>query len=191
MPDAIPPKLVVGLGNPGEKYRHTRHNLGAEAVALAARRLNLKLSHSSLGARWGRGRAEDVPVICALPKTYMNLSGRAAAALSRYFKVPADNLLVVSDDLNLPLGRLRLRSGGSAGGHNGLQSVIDLLGTMEFARLRIGLGSPTPEADQVEFVLSRPAAAERPVVEESLARAAEAIRVWLLQGLEAAMRSFN
>ncbi len=184
-------KLIVGLGNPGPRYRDTRHNLGAEVVARAARELGIGLTHGTHHARWGRSRARGLDVLLALPSTYMNESGRAVGALARYHKVSLDDILVVSDDLNLAPGRLRLRRGGSAGGHNGLQSVIEALGQDGFHRLRVGTGAPGPGQDQVDFVLGRFTAEEQAARRDAVERGAEAVRCWLEEGIDAAMRRFN
>jgi peptidyl-tRNA hydrolase, PTH1 family len=183
-------KLIAGLGNPGTRYQGSRHNLGAEAVVRAARMLGVELSHSSLASQWGRRRSGSDAVL-ALPLTYMNLSGQAVAALSHYFKISPPEILVVSDDLNLPLGQLRFRRGGSAGGHNGLKSVIECLGGDDFSRLRLGLGRPEPGMDQVDFVLSRFRPEEKETVQILLEKAAAAVQCWLERGLEAAAREFN
>jgi len=184
-------KLIVGLGNPGERYEGSRHNLGADVVSQAARRLEIDLTHVSHEAQWGRGRADSADVILALPLTYMNLSGRAVLALSQYYKIQLDDILVVSDDLNLPLGRLRFRRGGSAGGHNGLKSIIEQFGSEDFHRLRVGIGRPGGEGQQVDFVLSRFLPEERAAVKESTERGAEGVLCWLREDLDAAMRAFN
>lgn len=182
-------KLIVGLGNPGARYQGSRHNLGADAVLRAAQRLKLELTHSTHSAHWGRIRDGAEEAILALPQTFMNCSGQAVAELSHYYKIQAEEILVVSDDLNLPLGRLRLRRGGSAGGHNGLKSVIEQIGG-EFHRLRIGIGEPGA-AEQVDFVLGRFRPEERDAAQAASDRAAEAVECWLRQGLDAAMRKYN
>ena len=184
-------KLIVGLGNPGPRYRATRHNLGAEVAARAALRLGVELTHSTCHARWGRSRARGREALLAFPATYMNESGLAVAALARYHKFPPEDILVISDDLHLAPGRLRLRRGGSSGGHNGLQSVIEHLGSDDFHRLRVGIGAPVAGGDQVEYVLSRFPAEERAQILAAVERASEAVLCWLEEGLDAAMRHFN
>jgi peptidyl-tRNA hydrolase, PTH1 family len=186
-----PVKLILGLGNPGERYAGTRHNLGALAVQQLARDLGLELTHTSHQAFWGKGRQAGEECILALPQTFMNLSGRAAQSLIHYFKIPLDRIIIVSDDLALPLGRLRLRGEGSAGGHNGLKSVIECLGTSTFARLRLGLGSAPPGRDTAEYVLAGFAPAERAAVADCTAQAAKVLAIWISEGLEAAMRAAN
>lgn len=184
-------KLIVGLGNPGSRYRGTRHNLGAEVVARAAQDLGIELTHTSCRAQWGRCRTAGREALLALPATYMNESGLAVATLVRYHKIPLEHTLVVSDDLNLAPGRLRLRSGGSAGGHNGLRSVIEVLGQDGFHRLRVGIGTPPPGVDQVDYVLGRYLPGEVEAHRDAVVRGAKAVLCWLEEGIEAAMRRFN
>jgi len=180
---------VLGLGNPGEEYRDTRHNVGfrvVEALALAA------------GASFGRKRFESLvaeaqlgsgKVLLCKPQTYMNESGRAARAVRDFFGLEAAALLVVCDDFNLETGRLRARRGGSSGGHHGLESVSRELGTEEFPRLRLGIGAAAGEA--VGYVLGRFRAEEREPVDRAVERAAEAVRCWADQGIAACMNRFN
>jgi PTH1 family peptidyl-tRNA hydrolase len=180
-------RLVVGLGNPGREYAGTRHNVGFMVLDRIA---------DAAGARFRAGRkwqadvttADDV-LLCK-PQTYMNLSGESVGAIARFHKIAPASVLVVLDDMALPLGRLRLREGGSAGGHNGLQSVLDHLGTRDVPRLRIGIGSAQPGA-ATDHVLGKFALEERPLVEQALDRAAEAIGFAQSHGLPAAMNHFN
>lgn len=144
-----------------------------------------------MNAEWGQLRRGAHTVALARPLTYMNHSGQAASALARYFKLQPENLLVVLDDFNLPLGQLRLRGGGSAGGHNGLQSVIDECGDPSFPRLRIGIGQPPPHQAVADFVLDRFTSEERASARESVSRAAEAVLDWIDHGLDHAMRTYN
>ncbi len=178
--------LVVGLGNPGPGYARTRHNAGflaldrlAEEEGLAFRRRG-----EALLAEWDRGWLMK-------PLTYMNASGRAVAPFVRRKAIPLDRLLVVHDDMDLPLGRLRLKRGGSAGGQRGVASVIEALGDPGFDRLRIGIGRPPPGVDPVDWVLSPFRPEEREVLAAVLGAAADAIRVWRVEGLAAAQSRFN
>ncbi|MFA5138045.1 MAG: aminoacyl-tRNA hydrolase [Elusimicrobiota bacterium] len=190
MPSGI--RLVVGLGNPGEAYQGTRHNVGFRAVDGFV---------ESAGGAWkrspvGRGLTSrlafpDRVVTAAKPHTFMNLSGEMVSGLARYHGVGPGEILVVCDDFSLPLGRLRIRQRGSAGGQNGLESVIDRLGTQEVPRLRLGIGPVPPGQDSAAFVLSRFPAAERKEVDSMVERAAGAIRAVLEDGLEPAMNAFN
>jgi peptidyl-tRNA hydrolase, PTH1 family len=184
-------KLILGLGNPGLRYTKTRHNLGAEVAGEAAVKLGISLSHSTHQAEWGRGIFAGEPVVIARPLTYMNNSGEAARALTHYFKITPEQILVLSDDLNLALGQLRFRSQGSDGGHNGLKSLIEQLQTKAFNRLRIGINRPTGPMPIADFVLSRFAKEEQPVVEETINRAMQAVLCWLEFGLAKAMQVYN
>lgn len=184
-------KLILGLGNPGREYEHTRHNLGAEIVARVAQATHLRLSHHTLGSWWGRGRRGGEDLVLALPTTYMNRSGRAAAALSRHFELTPESLLVVVDDFHLPLGQLRFRANGSAGGHNGLESIIAELGSQSFHRLRVGINPPPAEADVADYVLGTFSAAEEAVIQPAQAQAAQAVLSWIDHGISRAMTDFN
>ncbi len=181
--------LLVGLGNPGARYAQTRHNAGFLVVEELARGAGRRFVQSECQARVARVRLEDREVLLAKPQTYMNASGEAVACLVRRNRISLDNLLVIADDLDLPLGIIRLRRRGGSGGHHGLDSIIAALGTEEFARLRVGVGRPA--GDAVEHVLGRFRAAERELFRAALERAAEAARVSLRDGLAAAMNRFN
>ena len=184
-------KVICGLGNPGDRYRITRHNVGFRAVDLLADRWGVSAGRVRDGAAVLEvARPEPAGrVLLVKPMKYMNNSGPPLrAALSRTNADPAVDLLVVSDDFNLPLGRLRLRGGGSAGGHNGLRSIIAALGTDEFPRLRVGIGRG---GDDVDHVLSGFRRAELELVREVIATAADAVELWLAEGTEAAMNRFN
>jgi PTH1 family peptidyl-tRNA hydrolase len=184
--------LIVGLGNPGPRFTGTRHNAGFMTVDELAQRHGIRFSGKQANAEIARGTINGVPVILAKPRTYMNLSGQATGSLARYYKVPAERLLVVYDDIALPLGTLRIRAKGSAGGHNGVTSIIQHLGTQNFPRLRIGVDRPIEfQASQVDWVLSRFNKEERKVVDEALGIAAEAIEAVLQEGIERAMNTYN
>jgi PTH1 family peptidyl-tRNA hydrolase len=184
-------KLIVGLGNPGLKYRDTRHNVGFEVVDEVARRFQLAFESSPVDAVMARQRGAEARLMLAKPATYMNLSGAAVAGLARYYRVEAGDLLVVVDDTNLTLGRLRARPGGSEGGHNGLKSVVAELGSREFARLRLGVGRGDVRRDLASHVLARFDEAERGTVAEMVSRAADAVEVFVEEGIEAVMNRFN
>jgi PTH1 family peptidyl-tRNA hydrolase len=182
--------IVVGLGNPGPRYRGTRHNLGHDVVRHLAATLRISLREDGW-AMTGQGRLGAGHVLLAIPETYMNASGQAVGdVLRRRRRRPAD-LLVVHDDLDLSLGHLRLRPGDGAGGHNGVRSVIEELGTGAFPRLRIGIGRPPAGVDPTEFVLQRFTPEERRAIDPAIDRAAEAATVVARQGLAAAMNQFN
>jgi len=183
-------RLVVGLGNPGQEYATTRHNLGFRVCD----RLCPTLSCGFDRERFESGVAEAVvdgrKVMLLKPQTFMNLSGRAAAAAMRFYRLEMDDLLVVCDDFNLELGQLRFRRGGSHGGHNGLRNIIEHLGGEAFPRLRLGTG-PLGDADPVAFCLTRFAAGDAPQVDRMIDTAAEAVSAWLTRGIDEAMNQFN
>lgn len=184
-------KLVAGLGNPGRRYQATRHNVGFAVADELARRAGAVFElgrANALTVRTGRGEAA---VLLVKPLTLMNLSGEAVADLARYFRIAPPDILVVADDVNLPLGRLRLRARGSAGGHNGFRSIIGLLGSEEFPRLRIGVGRGDPRRELADHVLARFDDDEAPDVEAGVARAADAVECFIAEGIEAAMNRYN
>jgi PTH1 family peptidyl-tRNA hydrolase len=180
--------IAVGLGNPGRRYKGTRHNVGQDVVLLLAERYRIRLTDDGW-ARVGRGRIEHATLVLAIPETYMNVSGQAVKDLVRRRR-PSD-LLIVHDEMDLALGQLRLRPGNGAGGHNGVRSIIEEIGTGMFPRLRIGIGRPPAGVDPVEFVLGRFTADERPRIDEAVARAAESVVVVATEGLPAAMNRYN
>jgi PTH1 family peptidyl-tRNA hydrolase len=183
-------RLVVGLGNPGPRYRMTRHNLGFMVVDALAERWRLTVGGRRHGAELGVGEFAGTKVILAKPQTYMNVSGEAVAKLRRLYHLEPHDILAAYDDLDLPLGRIRLRGDGGAGGHNGVASLISVLGK-GFPRLRVGIGRPPGGADPVGFVLEAFTPAEAPLVREAVGRAAEGIEAWIQLGLEPAMNQLN
>ncbi len=184
-------RLVVGLGNPGRRYRGTRHNVGWEVLDRLARRLKVAVDRDEGWALVGTARLGRRRVLLAKPQTFVNLSGTAVDDLRRRHRIRPEEVLVIVDDLDLPLGRLRLRPGGSHGGHRGLRSVLDALGTEDVPRLRIGIGRPPAGVDPADYVLTPFTPDERAVVEPALDRAAEAAEVALREGLQTAMTRFN
>lgn len=187
---ASPMIVILGLGNPGRRYRGTRHNLGRDVVERLAADLRVRLEEDGW-ARTARARVGATAVVLAIPETYMNVSGQAVKDLLRRRRRRAGDLLIIHDDLDLPLGHLRLRPGNGAGGHNGIRSIIEALGTGQFPRLRIGIGRPPAGVDPVEFVLERFTSDERPAIDEAVARAAEAALAVASDGLPAAMNRYN
>ncbi|HEY3378853.1 MAG TPA: aminoacyl-tRNA hydrolase [Armatimonadota bacterium] len=184
-------KLVVGLGNIGQPYQHTRHNIGFEVADELARRGNARF-------RTGKFKGEDATihlggqrVLLLKPHTLMNLSGDAVVAAARFYKLPPTQILVICDDVNLPVGKLRLRANGSDGGHNGLWNITNRLGSKEFPRLRIGVGQKPPEMDLAAYVLGRFLADERPAMDAARDDAAQAVETWVREGIEAAMNRWN
>jgi PTH1 family peptidyl-tRNA hydrolase len=183
-------KLVVGLGNPGSKYQATRHNIGFEVVD--------RLAQGGSGVSFARkfdGLIAETEidfhrVLLLKPETFMNLSGRSVGQVMRFYQLGLADLLVVCDDLNLPLGKIRIRGGGSDGGQKGLRDISAQLGTDDYARLRLGIGQ-RGEMDAADFVLSRFRSSERPAIDDALILAAQAVAVWVTQGLPTAMNRFN
>jgi PTH1 family peptidyl-tRNA hydrolase len=184
-------KLIAGLGNPGAKYEGTRHNIGFRVIDALARRWSVDQWREQHQALVARVREGEEPVLLAKPVTFMNLSGDAVAGLAGFYKVAVPDVLVVFDEAALPLGRLRAGRGGSAGGHNGLKSVIARLGTTEVPRLRIGVGRGDARRDLADHVLGTFEAEERDQVEAAVLRAADAAVTFVTDGIERVMNAFN
>jgi PTH1 family peptidyl-tRNA hydrolase len=184
-------KLVVGLGNPGRKYEGTRHNVGFLVIAELARKYGQSKPKQAFQGEILEARLDTEKALLLCPHTLMNLSGGSVLAARDFYKIPTEDLLVVSDDFNLPLAKLRFRSSGSSGGQKGLEDIIRRLGTDEVPRLRIGIGSPAGGREAADFVLGRFTKAELPDIEEAVWRAADAIVVWAREGLAVCMNRFN
>lgn len=185
-------KLIVGLGNPGPEYRDTRHNVGFLVVDELANRWRLSDAwREKFEALHVRAMVADEAVVLAKPLTYMNLSGQAVAGLAGFYKIDPADVLVVTDDVALPLGRLRVRPEGGAGGHNGLKSIIQHLGTQAFPRVRVGVGRGDDRRDLADHVLGRFEAGERDTVSAAVLRAADASEKFLAEGIERVMSAFN
>lgn len=182
-------KLIVGLGNPGRDYAGTRHNVGFEVLDVLAKRHHVRILRRMGRALIARAKIEGSEVTLMKPQTFMNLSGEAVSNIARREKIEPSEVLVVYDDMALPLGKIRIRPGGSAGGHNGMRSIIAHLHTQEFPRVRVGIGST--RRDAVDHVLSRFARAERQTAHEAILDAADAIEMILSEGLEPAMNRYN
>lgn len=184
--------IVVGLGNPEQKYDGTRHNIGFSAVTALADAYNISVDTKKHKALIGKGVIEGQKVILAMPLTYMNLSGESVRELVDYYKIdPADELIVIYDDINLETGKLRIRAKGSAGGHNGIKNIIAHLGGQEFARIRIGVGEKPTGWDLVDHVLGRFPKEEEPLVREALENTVTACGIIMTQDINAAMNKFN
>jgi PTH1 family peptidyl-tRNA hydrolase len=184
-------KIIIGLGNPGKKYERTRHNAGFMAVDEIARDLRFSLSQEKYHAFVGKCRMGDEDALVAKPQTFMNESGRSVGAILRYtYGSPAD-LIVVHDELDLPLGTVRVKTGGGHGGHNGLRSIIEHIGSSDFIRVRVGIGRPAPGCDAADYVLSPFGADERKTADESFTRVAAAVQSIVMHGLTKAMNEFN
>jgi len=184
-------KLIVGLGNPGPRYRGTFHNVGFDVVDEVARRREVSFEAAPAEALMARVRGVDGGALLVKPLTFMNVSGDAVGALQRYYRVAVEDLLVVVDDVALPAGRLRVRRSGSAGGHNGLKSIIACLGTDGFARLRVGVGRGDPRRDLADHVLSRVTGEARETLVEATSQAADAAELFLGGPIEDVMKRFN
>jgi peptidyl-tRNA hydrolase, PTH1 family len=185
-------KLIVGLGNPGKKYRDTRHNVGFAVVDELASRHGATFESAPAEALLARVRTLGAGGTLLLkPLTMMNASGFAVSEVARYFRIVFDDILVVADDVNLPLGRLRARPGGSAGGHNGFRSIIEQLGTQGFARLRVGVGRGDLRRDLADYVLGGFDADERPLAADAVGRASDASELFVFEGIEPVMNRFN
>ena len=191
-PHPQPLSLIVGLGNPGPEYAAHRHNIGFRVVDALAHAHGLTFARRKKMKAWvAQGDIGSQTVLLAKPRTFMNLSGQAVSRLCRAQAVSLTRLLVVYDDLDLPLGRLRLRPGGGSGGHKGMRSIIQALGTQEFARLRVGIGRPPPGVDPADYVLSPFAPEEMDRAAAAIERAVAALVCWLTEGIETAMDRFN
>ncbi len=190
-PSQVALKLVVGLGNPGSKYENTRHNIGFDCLQKLHASMGSVTVQSKFESQIAKGSLGSQDVVLAWPMTYMNCSGRAVAQIARFYKIPTDFILVVCDDLSLPLGKLRLRKGGSSGGQKGLDDVLKSLGTQDVPRLRIGIDATPENRQTVDYVLSKFSKKEREVVEESLVLALDAVQCWMKDGIEKAMNRFN
>ena len=189
---ANPPSLViVGLGNPGPEYAGTRHNAGFWCIDALAKKHGITLERRNRSAIVGEGEIDDLRVVLVKPRTFVNRSGAAINYLTARYAAPIEKLLIVCDDINLPPGKLRMRRKGSAGGHNGIKSVIEAAGSQEFPRLRIGVGRPPEGTGQIEHVIGPMDSQNREVVDEAVERAAEAIECLLTEGIDEAMSRFN
>ncbi len=183
--------IVVGLGNPGRKYEHTRHNAGFMTVDQCAKGLSVDIAQEKYNALIGRARIDSQEVILAKPQTYMNDSGRAVGAIIRSVYADVADLVVIHDELDLPFGAVRIKIGGGHGGHNGLRSIIEHVGSSDFVRVRVGVGRPGPGVDAADFVLSPFPAEERQALPDVIARAAAAVQAIVQEGPTRAMNMFN
>ncbi len=187
------PVVIVGLGNPGGEYERTRHNVGFRCVDRLASRHGARFSTTACRSRLAQFAMEGRDIVLAKPRTFMNLSGQAAQGLVHRYRIPPEALIVVYDDVDLPLGKLRIRPSGRAGGHNGMKSIITALNTESFVRLRLGVGRPEREMDDtlIDHVLGGFSAAEEKVVQEAVERACDALERLIADGVDAAMNEFN
>ncbi len=184
-------KLIVGLGNPGKQYEHTRHNIGFEVIDALSDRLQISLDQAKFRGIYGYRVIEGEKVFLLKPLTYMNLSGESVIALMNYYEIDEEDLVVIYDDLDLPVGRIRLRQKGSAGGHNGIKSIISHLGTNEFNRIRVGINRPTNGMPIVDYVLGRFSKEETEAVKISVEKSAEACEEWIKKPFLQVMNTYN
>lgn len=184
-------KLIVGLGNPGREYEATRHNIGFMVVDSLSEKWAIPVSKNQNKALVGEGKFNGEKVILVKPVTYMNLSGEAVGALMRWHKLSPEDIIVVYDDLDLQPGKLRIRGKGSAGGHNGIKSIIQHLGTDVFPRLKVGIGRPYPGQDSANYVLNRFNSGERDLMVQAIVRAAEAVEAIITHGVTQAANLYN
>lgn len=184
--------IIAGLGNPGPEYVHTRHNVGFEVVSILADRFDIATDYIRHKAVCGKGVIEGSKVLLAMPQTFMNLSGQSINELVRYYKIDVPTqLIVIYDDINLPPGSIRIRKSGSAGGHNGMKSIISLLGSDEFMRVRIGVGDRPRSYDLADHVLGQFTGSERDIMDKAFINAANSVVTIMTDGIDAAMNRFN
>lgn len=183
-------KMIVGLGNPGSEYAGTRHNIGFEVIDLLAEMFGESVKKKKFGALVGEAGRGDKKLILVKPQEFINRSGQAVATAAGFYKLAPADILIIADDMALEPGRLRIRASGSAGGHNGLADIVEKLGTIEVARLRVGIGK-APSAEWRDWVLTRPSQADRKLLDAAVARARDAALCWIDKGVSTAMNSFN
>ncbi len=183
--------IIIGLGNPTREYRATRHNIGFDVITRISDDYHIPLDFKKHKAICGRGFIEGEKVVIAQPQTYMNLSGESVRELVDFYKVTPQDIIVIYDDVSLEVGQLRLREKGSAGGHNGIKSIISHLGTQEFPRIKVGVGDKPAGWDLADYVLSRFKAEEEPVIRDTLKRSSEAVKSIIKDGMESAMNIYN
>ena len=183
--------LILGLGNPGRRYQFTRHNIGFMVLEKIAAHWNVVLKQKSFDALWNRGKIAGIDVLLAMPQTYMNLSGNAARRLLAYFKLDISNLIVIHDDLDLPFGKIRLKSGGGDAGHKGLKSITTCLGSADFMRVRMGIGKPSDRTPVEDYVLQRFNPDESAMLQQSIQSASEAVEEIVISDMQQAMAKYH
>lgn len=183
-------KLIVGLGNPGKKYEGTRHNMGFMAIDLLSDQAQIDVDKEVFHGLMGRGKIYEQDVILFKPTTFMNLSGTAVQEVVHYFKIALEDIVVIYDDMAIPIGSIRLRKEGSSGGHKGMQNIIDCLSSDQIKRIRVGIGEPG-EWDTIDYVLSKPLKDDMPLIEEAIANAVRGVKEYLKSDFDRAMNKYN
>ncbi len=184
--------IIAGLGNPGKQYDMTRHNIGFEVIDYVSKELGVKVNKLKFKSLYGEAKIGTEKVYLIKPQTYMNLSGDSIREFSSFYKIPPENIIIISDDVSLPIGKIRIRTKGSAGGHNGLKSIIYQLNSDNFPRIRIGVGAPEhSDYDLADFVLGRFTKDEIPVLEDAIIKTSKAIDEIILNGIDRAMNKYN
>lgn len=184
-------KMVVGLGNPGRRYKNTPHNLGWEVISFISKEKHIKLNKKKFQAKFGRGKIDKKEIILVQPTSFVNLTGFVVLNLKKYYKILLEDILIICDDFNLPVGRIRIRPQGSSGGHKGLGSIIDSLETNKFARLRLGIGPLPEEENPANFVLQPISSEVKKKVKDMIRLSAEAVYCWGKEGIKVAMNKYN
>ncbi len=183
--------IIIGLGNPSREYEHTRHNIGFDVISRISSEYNIPLDYKKHKAICGKGVIEGERVVLAMPQTYMNLSGESVRELVDFYKVPNENIIVIYDDISLDVGQLRIRFKGSAGGHNGIKSIIAHLGSQEFPRIKVGVGDKPKGWDLADYVLSRFQGVDAVVIKDAILKSSHAVKDIIKDGLDSAMNLYN
>lgn len=183
--------IIIGLGNPSREYEHTRHNIGFDVITRISNDYNIPMDFKKHKAICGKGMIEGEKVILAKPQTYMNLSGESVRELADFYKVPNENIIIIYDDISLDVGQLRIRQKGSAGGHNGIKSIIAHLGTQEFPRIKVGVGDKPKGWDLADYVLSRFQGEDAVIIKDAVSKSSQAVKAIINHGLDSAMNLYN
>lgn len=183
--------LIVGLGNPEEEYNGTRHNMGFDTINKISKKYNLKVNKNKFNGLHEKCNIENQEVILLKPQTYMNLSGNCVQEYMRFYKIPVENILVIYDDMDIETGKIKIRKKGHAGGHNGIKSIIENVGTIEFARIRVGIGKPHENEDKIKYVIGKITNKTKEELEVGTEKAAEAVIEILKNGIDKAMNKLN
>lgn len=183
--------LIIGLGNPEEKYSNTRHNMGFDVINELSKECNIKVSKSKFDAFYGVGEINSKKVILVKPQTYMNLSGESIIKFKKFYKISNKNIIVIYDDIDLKLGNIRLKAKGGAGSHNGMKSVVENLNTEDFIRVRVGIGAPENKEDIINYVIGQIPKREREILNQSIEKAKNSVMEILENGIDIAMNKFN